>query len=83
VSIAVNWPFAYFMMSPYARNRIFAMNEFGYSMPPSEYHLAWTLRDYEKTRMEFWVGMLIALAATIVSARIGVLWGDWIRRVRR
>ena len=83
VSIAVNWPFAYFMMSPFARNRIFAMNEFGYNMPPSEYHLAWTLRDYEKTRMEFWVGMLIALAATIVSARIGVLWGDWIRRVRR
>lgn len=82
-NLAVNWPFAYFMMSLYARNRIFAMNEFGYNMPPSEYHLAWTLRDYEKTSMEFWVGMLIALGATILSARIGALWGDWIRRVRR
>jgi hypothetical protein len=82
-SVAVNWPFAYFMMSPYARNRIFAMNEFGYSMPPSEYHLAWTLRDYEKTSAEFWIGMSIALVVTMLSVRIGVLWGDWIRRVRR
>jgi hypothetical protein len=83
VSLAVNWPFAYFMMSPYARNRIFAMNEFGYNMPPSQYHLAWTLRAYEETRAEFWIGMLIALVSTILSTRIGMLWGDWMRRVRR
>jgi len=82
-TLAVNWPFANFLMSPHARNWIFAMNEFGYNIPPSEYHLAWTLRDYEKTRMECWIGMLIALVATGVSARIGVLWGDWIRQVRR
>lgn len=82
-SLAANWPFAYFMMSRYARNRIFAMNEFGYNTPPSEYHLAWTLRAYEKTRAEFWIGMLVALVATVLSARIGVLWGDWMRRVRR
>jgi hypothetical protein len=82
-SLAVNWPFTYFMMSPYARNWIFAMNEFGYNTPPSDYHLAWTLRAYEKTRSEFWIGMLIALVATVLSAHIGALWGDWMRRVRR
>jgi hypothetical protein len=82
-SLAVNWPFAYFMMSPYARNWVFAMNEFGYDMPPSQYHLAWTLRAYEPTRVEFWVGMLIALVATALSARVGMLWGDWMRRIRR
>jgi hypothetical protein len=82
-NLAVNWPFAYFMMSPYARNRIFTMNEFTYDTPPSQYHLAWTLRAYEQTRAEFWVGMLIALVATIVSTRIGLLWGDWMRRIRR
>lgn len=82
-TLAVNWPFAYFMMSPYARNWVFTMNEFGYNFPPSQYHLAWELQSYEKTRVEFWVGMLIALAATILSARIGMLWGDWMRRIRR
>jgi len=82
-NLAVNWPFAYFMMSPHARNRIFTMNEFTYDTPPSQYHLAWTLRAYEPTRTEFWVGMLIALVATMVSARIGMLWGDWMRRIHR
>jgi hypothetical protein len=82
-TLAVNWPFAYFMMSPYTRNRIFTMNEFPYSMPPSDYHLAWTLRSYEQTRGEFWMGMLIGLVATVISARIGMLWGDWMRRIQR
>jgi hypothetical protein len=82
-TLAVNWPFAYFMMSPYARNWVFTMNEFGYNVPPSQYHLAWELQAYEKTRVEFWIGMLTALAATLLSARIGMLWGDWMRRIRR
>jgi hypothetical protein len=82
-SLVVNWPFAYFMMSRYARNRVFAMNEFGYSVPPSQYQLAWTLRSYESTSMEFWVGMIVALVATVLSVRIGMLWGDWMRRIRR
>jgi hypothetical protein len=82
-TLAVSWPFAYFMMSPYARNWVFAMNEFSYDTPPSQYHLAWTLRAYEQTRVEFWLGMLIALATTILSTRIGMLWGDWMRSIRR
>jgi len=82
-TVAVNWPFAYFMMSAYARNWIFAMNEFGYDMPPSQYHLAWTLRAYEKTHVDFWVGMLIAMIAACISARVGMYWGDWMRRIRR
>jgi hypothetical protein len=82
-SLAINWPFAYFMMSRYARNWVFAMNEFGYSMPPSQYQLAWTLRRYESTSREFWMGMVIALAATILSVRIGMLWGQWMRRIQR
>jgi hypothetical protein len=82
-SVAVNWPFAYFLMSPYARNWVFAMNEFGYNVPPSQYHLAWTLQHYESTPMEFCIGMLVALAATILSVRVGLSWGDWMRRIRR
>jgi hypothetical protein len=82
-SLVVNWPFAYFMMSGYARNRVFAMNEFGYSTPPSQYQLGWTLRSYESTSMEFLVGMLVALVATVLSVRVGMLWGDWMRRVQR
>jgi hypothetical protein len=82
-SLVVIWPFAWFMMSTYARNRIFSMSEFGYNFPPSQYHLAWQLEPYERAGTEFWVGMLIALVATIISARIGMLWGNWMRRICR
>lgn len=83
VGIAVNWPWANFLMSPAARNAVFGMNYFGYFMRPSEYHLAWEFAPYEKTRAEFWIGMAIALITTIVISRIGMIWGDWLRRVKR
>src|SRR5215469_1181177 len=82
-SLAINWPFGYFLMSRYARNWVYAMNEFGYNMPPSQYHLAWTLRRYETSTTEFWIGIVIAFGATILSVRTGMLWGDWMRRIRR
>lgn len=82
-SVAVSWPFAFFLMSPHARNWVFTMNQFGYNFPPSMYHLAWEFQSYEATRTQFWIGMLIAVVATGFSARIGMLWGDWMRRIRR
>jgi hypothetical protein len=83
LSVAANWPFASFLVSRYARNWIFGTNYFGYNVPPSEYHLAYEFQIYEKTRPEFWIGMAIALLATIIFVRIGLLWGDWMRRVNR
>jgi ABC-type spermidine/putrescine transport system permease subunit II len=38
---------------------------------------------YEKTRLAFWMGIGIAFIASIISARLGIMWGDWMRRVRR
>lgn len=81
--LAVQWPFAYFLVSPLARNWIFGMNYFPYMMRPSEYHLAWEFVVYEKTRVAFWSGMSIAFIASVVSARLGLAWGDWMRQVRR
>jgi hypothetical protein len=81
--LIVQWPFAYFLVSPLARNRIFGMNYFPYMMRPSEYHQAWEFVVYEKTRLAFWTGMGVAFIASIISARLGLAWGDWMRRVRR
>jgi hypothetical protein len=83
VMLAVNWPFGEFLISPLARNWVFGMNYFGYFMRPSDYHLAWEFNSYEKTRGEFWIGMGIALIVTVISARLGLAWGDWMRRIRR
>jgi len=81
--VAFNWPWANFLMKPAARTWVFGMGYFGYFMRPSDYHLAWEFSAYEKTRAEFWIGIGIALVATILSARLGMMWGDWLGRVRR
>jgi len=83
VLIAVQWPFSILVLSPVGRNWIFGSNHFGYSDRPSDYHLAWQFSSFEKSRSEFWVGLAIAVAVTIVTTRIGILWGDWMRRIRR
>jgi hypothetical protein len=83
LSLVANWPFASFLVTPAARNWVFGMNYFGYNVAPSDYHLAWEFHAYEKTRLEFWTGMVIALVVTALSVRIGLLWGDWMRRVHR
>jgi hypothetical protein len=83
VTMTVQWPFANFLTSPLARNWIFGMNYFGYFMRPSDYHLAWEFSSYEKTPAEFWIGIGVALLASVISARLGLAWGDWLRRIRR
>lgn len=83
VMLAVQWPFGNFLNSTLARNWIFGMNYFGYFMRTSDYHLAWQFSYYEKTRAQFWIGIGIALVASMISARLGLAWGDWLRRIRR
>ncbi len=81
--IAVQWPMGNFLISPLAENRIFGTNYYPYMQPPSAYHFNHEFNFYEKSRTEFWVGMLIAFAAAFVMTRIGLAWGDWMRRVKR
>jgi hypothetical protein len=81
--IAVQWPMGDFLISPLAENRIFGTSYYPYMLPPSEYHYNHQFNYYEKSRAEFWVGMLIAFAAALVMTRIGLAWGDWMRRVKR
>jgi hypothetical protein len=81
--LAVQWPFADFLMSPASRNWIFATNQFPYMSPPT-----WaTVRNVylltEHTPNEFWIRMALALAVAVVTTHIGLSWGDWMKRVRR
>jgi len=81
--IAVQWPMGRFLISPLAENRIFGTNYYPYMQPPSDYHFNHQFNFYEKSRAQFWVGMIIAFAAAFVMTRIGLAWGDWMRRVKR
>ena len=82
VIFAFQWPFAAFLMSHGAENRFFGSIYFDYSSSPE---------GYERTRrffhpdsgMTLWLGLLRASLFAAVSAWLGLLFGRWMRGVRR
>ncbi len=59
--VAVQWPFANFLMSPASRNRIFQTTNYPYFVPPTS---PWVRNLYiptEHTPAQFWIRMLVAL----------------------
>jgi hypothetical protein len=81
--IAVQWPFADFLMSPASRNWIFATNNFPYFVRPRS---PWVLNFFVPTETSvtaFWIRMGVALLAAVIMIEIGTRWGDWMREIRR
>jgi hypothetical protein len=80
--LVVQWPFADFLMSDWAQNPVFAGDNFPYQLERDTYYFR---REFlpGPGALAFARGMLIATAAAILSARLGLAWGDWMRRVRR
>jgi hypothetical protein len=81
--LAAQWPFADFLMSPWSRNRIFATNQFPYMMRPEWAPVRNVFVPTEHTPGEFCMRMALALAVSMVMTRIGLSWGEWLKRVRR
>jgi hypothetical protein len=81
--IAVQWPFADFLMSPASRNRIFATTNYTYAVPPTSPWVQNLFVSTENSSGQFWVRMVIALVVAILMTRIGMAWGEWMRRIRR
>jgi hypothetical protein len=83
VMMAVEWPAGSFLVSRLAENRVFGTVYYPYMQRPSDYHFSHEIWVYEKTRGQFWLGMAFAFLAAIVTTRVGLAWGDWMRKVRR
>jgi hypothetical protein len=81
--VAVQWPLATFLMSPASRNWFFATNNLPYFMPPTSHWAQNAWLPTESTPIQFALRMLLALAVGILMTRIGLSWGDWMRRLRR
>ena len=81
--IAVHWPFADFLISPLARNRIFGQNDLPYFFPPSRYYLIYEFRKLDPTRSALLSGFGIAWMSAILSSRIGIVIADALKRLRR
>jgi hypothetical protein len=83
VTVAVQWPFANFLMSPWSRNWIFGTLYFDYGTPPTSSYFRNIFHPLEATAAGFWMEMAAALACAALTIRIGLGWGDWMRRIRR
>ena len=85
--LIVHWPFGEFMLSPAARNFIFFADQWPYMYRVGEWsHEFWRLdlgADGKWSPALFGVGIASAMAIAVISARVGLGWGNFTRRVLR
>ncbi len=81
--LAVQWPFANFLMSPASRNWVFGTAYFPYFDGAGFLYDPYKYEVIEKTRGAFLLTMVFAFVVCALTARLGLAWGDWMRRIRR
>ena len=80
--LALEWPFASFLMTPAARNRFFGTMYLYYALPPTSF-LVRNLFIAFQTTAEFWRGILWAAGVGVLSFWFGIARGEWMRQVKR
>lgn len=82
VLVAVEWPFANFLMSPASANRFFGTMYFSYSTKATSLD---RLRQFYPADhgMTLWFGLLRASIYASISMWIGLAFGRWMREVQR
>jgi hypothetical protein len=79
---AVQWPFAYFLMSPLARNWFFGTMYMDFGTPPTSLYARFEFLP-PQPELRFWIGMLIAVFAACLMTYVGLHIGRAMLRVRR
>lgn len=82
VLIAVEWPFASFLMSPAARNPFFGTGYLRYGLSPNS-HLARNLFLDTETAGHFWRSILLATVFATLAFRFGFSRGEWLYKIKR
>ncbi|MCU1261515.1 MAG: hypothetical protein JWO80_4400 [Bryobacterales bacterium] len=83
ILLAVQWPFADFLQSVYARNWIFGSSYFDYHTRPTSVLMRYAFLTFDKTSAQFFRELGMAVAFAIVTTRVGLACGGWLGRVRR
>ena len=82
VLLAVEWPFADFLMSPASRNRFFGTMYFYYAAPPSSFLVRSLFYPFQGTA-SFWEGILFAIVLGTLAIRWGISRGQFLARIKR
>lgn len=83
VLLVAQFAFAYFLMSRWSINPIFATDNFDYAAPNTAYKVRREFYPWDATEGAMRVRLGVAVALAVVSARLGLAWGNWMRRVQR
>jgi hypothetical protein len=81
--LAVQWPFANFLVSPASANWFFGTKYLAYFSPSNGFDVQHRFIPNEVFGTRFGVVMLTAFVLSILSSRLGIAWGEWVRSVRR
>ena len=80
--VAVQWPFANFLMSPLARNGVFGTIYHPYMVPSEWFGVRNLFRPFEGMG-PFAIRMALAVFAATMCTRLGIMFGNWMRKVQR
>ncbi len=80
--VAVEYPFASFLMSPASRNSFFGTGYLPFGVSPQSF-LARHAFNVTDSPAQFLVGILIALAIGTLTTWFGFKRGDWMKQVQR
>jgi hypothetical protein len=83
VFVAVQWPFADFMMTPAARNWFWGSAYVDFATPPRSPLARWEFFYREPTAQLFWRNMAIAALVACFMAWLGMHLGRAMQKVRR
>ncbi len=81
--MALQWSFGNFLMSPAARNWVFGTQLHPYMASPDWYSVRNVFWQYENTTILFWRRLAWAVFAAILCTRLGITFGNWMRKVQR
>jgi hypothetical protein len=82
VMVAVEWPFANFLMSHASQNRFFGTMYFDYATSPRSYDFR-RMFFHPQYGMELARGLGIAVLCAMASTWVGLAFGKWMRGVQR
>jgi len=81
--LAVQWPFANFLLSPWSRNWFFYTDMHDFSTAVRSYTRRHEFFPWEKSMTEFWTNLAIAFAASMIMSMLGLMMSRWLARVKR
>ncbi len=80
--VAVEWPFASFLMTNAAKDRFFGAGYLDYGTPPWSHEAMRQFLNPEHG-LVLWKGLLLAMIYAAISTWIGLALGKWMRKVQR